>query len=115
MKAVTKYEDTLRAHNFAAVCGLLYRETLEVNYSFKIRINYSYKLNEVHRIALNFQWLSCNIADTVLTFVVLSSDVTGVQCIPRVNLYVSVFHPPKQKFCFLAFGQCCIFQRAARK
>jgi len=56
MKCVTRYEDiTLRAHNFAAVCGLLYRETLEVNYSFKILTNYSYKLNEVHRILLNFQ------------------------------------------------------------
>lgn len=31
-----------------------------------------------------------NIADAVLTFVVLSSDVTGVQCVPHVNLYVTV-------------------------
>jgi len=37
MKGVTQYEDTLRVHNFAAVCGLLYRETLEVNYSFKVQ------------------------------------------------------------------------------
>jgi hypothetical protein len=56
MKGVTKYEDILRAHNFAAVCGLLYRETLEVNYWFKVRTKYSYKLNEVHQILLNFQW-----------------------------------------------------------
>ena len=58
MKGVTKYEDTstLRAHNFAAVCGLLYGETLEVNYSLKVLTEYSYKLNEVHRILLNFQW-----------------------------------------------------------
>ena len=34
--------------------------------------------------------VSCNIADTVLTFLVLSSDGTGVQCVPRVELYVTV-------------------------
>jgi hypothetical protein len=42
MNGVTKYEDTLRAHNFAAVCGLLYGGKLEVNYSLKV----NYKIQQ---------------------------------------------------------------------
>jgi len=101
MKGVTKYEDTLRAHNFAAVCGLLYRETLEVlvQVTYKLQLQIECSTPNCAEISV----LSCNIADTVLTFVVLSSDVTGVQRIPRVNLYVTLcsIHPNKSSVSLL--------------